>query len=421
MADLWQIIRAFSATRWHTRKGLSRAAFLSWQEREVERWLRQDVSQVRFYHGQSGPLSALPIIDKATVMQDFGAFNRGEISAQTGWAHFETDGRIGNLSVGASTGTSGNRALYVITPQERNRWLGTILAKALPRFPLQAERVAVILPQSSALYETAAQANRLKLGFFDLREGLESWLDRLRTFDPTCIVGPPRILRVLAECDAPLRPRILYAGAETLDPVDQDVIEARFGVRLGQIYMATEGLFGVTCPHGTLHLAEDTVKFEFETAGEGLVNPLISSFRRQYQIMARYRMNDLLRLSPQPCACGSPLQAVSEIVGRMDDMFVFEKSGAQPVHVTPDILRNAVLDADRGIDDFRIRRTGEHKVSLELPLHCSHEQLDRAHRALERTLRSRCPQINLSSSRHKLRPDPQRKLRRVENQWRADT
>ncbi|TIU20141.1 MAG: CoF synthetase, partial [Mesorhizobium sp.] len=109
--------------------------------------------------------------------------------------------------------------------------------------------------------------------------------------------------------------------AETLDPVDRPVIEGFFRLPLDQIYMATEGLFAVTCRQGGLHLAEDSVFFEFEPAGEGLVTPLVTAFRRQTQIMARYRMNDLLRLSDQPCRCGSPLRCVDEIVGRIDDVF----------------------------------------------------------------------------------------------------
>ena len=86
--------------------------------------------------------------------------------------------------------------------------------------------------------------------------------------------------------------------------------------------MATEGLLGTSCAHGTLHLAEDAVHFELEpVAGGDLVSPIISNFTRETQIMARYRMNDLLRLKPEGCACGSPLRAIAEVAGRSDDIF----------------------------------------------------------------------------------------------------
>ncbi|NVO56461.1 CoF synthetase [Rhodobacteraceae bacterium B1Z28] len=419
MSDLWHIARAFASTRYRTRQSLSRADFLNWQDRALRRWLQRDVPKTRYYSSAASRLDTLPIVDKAQMMADFGAFNLVGISAPVGWQHFETSGTIGDISVGASTGTSGNRALYVITPQERLRWLGTILAKALPRFPFQAERVAVILPQSSSLYDTAARANRLELAFFDLKEGMERWSNRLAAFDPTCLVGPPRILRALAEEDIGLTPRIVYSSAETLDPVDRQVIEAGFALKLGQIYMATEGLFGVSCPHGNIHLAEDTTKFEFEPAGDGLVNPIVSCFQRQYQIMARYRMNDLLRLMPEPCRCGSPLQAVREIVGRMDDVFVFD-ADTKPIYFTPDVLRNAVLDADRSIDDFRILRVAERRIELVLPERSKPEQLQTSKAALERLIQARCKGITVSARTAQLYPDNHRKLRRVENQWQAD-
>lgn len=420
MSDLWQIACAFASTRYRTRKSLSRTEFLSWQDRAVRRWLQMDVRKARFYASVVPQLEALPIVDKAQIMADFGAFNLGGISAPVGWQHFETSGLIGDISVGASTGTSGNRALYLITQQERMRWLGTILAKALPWFPFQAERVAVILPQSSSLYDAAAQTNRLELAFFDLKEGLESWSTRLAAFNPTCLVGPPRILRALVEEEIGLAPRIVFSSAETLDPVDRRVIEAGFAVKLGQIYMATEGLFGVSCAYGNIHLAEDTTKFEFEPAADGLVNPIVTCFQRQYQIMARYRMNDLLRLMPEPCPCGSPLQAVSEVVGRMDDMFVFDEE-AKPIYFTPDVLRNAVLDADRSIDDFRILRVAERQIELVLPECSTPEQLQISKAALERVIQTRCGGITVSARTARLRPDNHRKLRRVENQWRAES
>ncbi len=418
MYDLWHVGRSLASTRMRTRSGLSRTAFEAWQARKVQRWLQRDVPKVRQYASGAAELRDLPIMNKATMMADFGAFNLMNVSADQGWRCFEDGGTFGKISVGASTGTSGNRALYMITPQERLRWLGVILAKALPRFPLQPERVAVILPQSSALYDTAARARQLKLAFFDLTDGMETWSQRLEKFDPTCVVGPPRVLRALAEANLKLRPRILYSGAETLDPVDRDIIEAAFCVPLGQIYMATEGLFAVSCPHGALHLAEDAVFFEFEPAENGLVNPIVSCFQRRFQIMARYRMNDLLRLADTPCSCGSPLRVVDEVVGRMDDLFVFSREG-QPICFTPDVLRSTVLDTDRQIDDFRIRRIAENQVELVLPNASHQNQIEKSRHALETLMRIRCPDVSVSARTEDLQPDGNRKLRRVENRWRS--
>jgi putative adenylate-forming enzyme len=193
--------------------------------------------------------------------------------------------------------------------------------------------------------------------------------------------------------------------------VDRPIIETAFGMRLDQIYMATEGLLAVTCRAGTLHLAEDSIYFEFEPVGADLVSPLISCFRRQTQIMARYRMNDLLRLSDQPCSCGSPLRAVDEIVGRMDDCFHLP-GPAGGILVTPDILRNAVLRADPTITDFRIRQTASDHVELVLAPDATNSAA--AAEALAVALKACGADARVSLLQAALPVDFSRKLRRVE-------
>lgn len=406
-------IPAFAGTLWHSRTSLSRDAFEAWQSRRLHRWLRRDLPRVAFYSNAPPRLADLPVIDKATVMARFEDFNRGQITANQGWAAFENGGRIGDIFIGASTGTSGNRALYAITGAERYRWLGAMLARTVPRFLWQRERVAVILPQGSALYDGANRSRALTLRFYDLRDGAEAWTDDLRGFAPTTIVAPPRMLRHLADTTPGLAPRRLYAGAETLDPVDRAVIEARFGLRLGQIYMATEGLFATSCAHGGLHLAEDLNHFELEPVEDGLVSPIVTGFCRRFQIMARYRMNDLLRLSSSPCPCGSPLRTVAEVVGRMDDLFRLPAQTGPRV-VTPDVMRNAVLDAARAITDFRIWQTAPNTVQLVLHPRLATADADAARDALAALFARRGLSPEVTLVRDRLDLDTGRKLRRVE-------
>jgi len=391
---------------------MSRAGFERWQARQLRRWLRDDLRQVAFYAGARPELAVLPVIDKALVMSRFQDFNQGRITAATAWQALASTRQIGDVSIGTSTGTSGNRMLYAVTPAERYRWLGTMLGKALPGFLVARERIAVILPQDSALYQSANMA-RLRLRFYDLREGVEAWGQDLAAFAPTTIIAPPRLLRHLAETGLPLAPRRVFAGGETLDPVDRAVIEARFGLTLGQIYMATEGLFAVSCAEGCLHLAEDANHFEFNPVGDGLVSPLVTGFRRSFQVMARYRMNDVLRLSDEPCACGSPLRVVAEVVGRMDDAFAFGD-----VLVTPDVLRNAVLDAARGIDDFRVQRVGSVQVVLVLKPDVPEAEAAAAQHALSAVFARRGLGVKVTLQRDALTLDTGRKLRRVESIWR---
>lgn len=351
-------------------------------------------------------------------MARFEDFNIGQITAKAGWHAYETTGEIDGVNIGASTGTSGNRSLYAITKAERFRWLGTILAKTIPGFLFRTERVAILLPQVSVLYEAANQTSRIKLQFFDLHQSPEHWLPTLKRFDPTTIIAPPRVLRHISNHREHLSPKRIYAGAETLDPVDRKIIENRFSLPLGEIYMASEGLFGVTCKYGTMHLVEDANHFEFEPVENGLVSPLITSFQRRFQIMARYQMNDLLRLSTKRCPCGSPLQGVDEVVGRMDDCFLFRQPGGQDTLITPDILRNTVLGTSREITDFRIRRKEINKIVLTLHPTLPQQVAQAARVALEHQFAHYGLRPEIILRRDELKYQPGRKLRRVENCFR---
>ena len=416
MNGLAEAIGSFALTRWVSRK--TRPDFERWQATALRRWLDHDLPLAPFYGQAPRQLGDLAITDKALLMANFERFNIGGVSARDAWAAASADGRLGDLTVGAltvgaSTGTSGNRGLFVISEAERYRWLGAILAKAAPDLIWRGMRVAVILPQNTGLYDSARKSRLIRLAFFDLTLGPESWRADLEAFDPTVIIAPPKMLRHFASAGFRLAPRRVFSAAETLDPVDRPVIENFFRLPLDQIYMATEGLFAVTCRQGGLHLAEDSVFFEFEPAGDGLVAPLVTAFRRQTQIMARYRMNDLLRLSERPCRCGSPLRCVDEIAGRMDDVFRLASAEGE-ILLTPDILRNAVLKADRRIDDFRLIQTAPDAIELRLTPDLADEAATAAHQAVRTLLAARKATATVNLVRTPLPLETGRKLRRVE-------
>lgn len=309
-----------------------------------------------------------PAIDKAELLAKFARMNVAGLSAAELRALLaEGCERHGNYVIGQSTGTSGNRGYYLISDAERFVWLGTILAKTLPDALWRRHRVALALPGLSSLYRSATSGSRISLGFFDLAQGIESWEGDLARFAPDTIVAPPKVLRWLAE-----RGRLggaqCFSGAEVLDPLDRQIIEAATGRKLREIYMATEGLFGVGCTYGVLHLAEDVVHFQWERpVRESLLQaPIVTDFTRRSQALIRYRMNDLLELDERPCFCGSAFQAVRRIEGRADDIFRLRAADGGEIMVTPDVLRNAIVDSDPAIQDFRVTQIGPAAIEIAL-------------------------------------------------------
>src|SRR5690606_21157027 len=122
------------------------------------------------------------------LMESYDRYNALRLTAAQGWAIFE--GRAAQPPghfVGASTGTTGNRGLYVVSDAERYEWLGVLLAKALPRFPFETARIALVLPLNSALYR-AANLPGLSLRFFDLHDGLDRLLPQVAAYAPDTVI-----------------------------------------------------------------------------------------------------------------------------------------------------------------------------------------------------------------------------------------
>jgi putative adenylate-forming enzyme len=407
--------RAFARVRWLQWRLRTRGDVERLHEVRLARMMREVVAPSPFYRDLGvARFHDLPVMDKATLLANFERLNQPgltveRVRAAIGAGEDHLDGYV----IGQSTGTSGNRGYYVISDAERFVWLGTILAKTLPDALWRRHRVALAMPGLSSLYRSASTGSRISLGFFDLALGVDSWVDRLVAFAPDTIVAPPKVLRRLAE-RRQLGAAHIFSGAEVLDPLDRAAIESATGRRVREIYMATEGLFGVGCPDGTLHLAEDAVHFEWEKVGNGpLSNPLITDFTRKVQVMVRYRMNDLLELADTPCPCGSPLQAVARIDGRQDD--AFELAGRM---VTPDVMRNAVVDADRTITDFRIVQSGPETVEIALDPALDAEVDDKV-RASVTALFARLGIADIAIAvKRGLSLPFDRKLRRVRREWR---
>jgi len=395
----------------------SRERILRYQNRHCARLTSYARSEIPFYHDAGPAFTDLPMIDKAVQQSRFEAFNRPGITLDEVTGALQS-GRetVRGYFVGQSTGTSGNRSRFVISPAERFIWLGTIVAKALPEALFRRRRVALALPGLSALYQSAQSGSRISLAYFDLALGVQAWRADLRRFAPDAIVAPPKVLRLLAE-DGSLAGVQAFSGAEVLDPLDRALIERATGRPLREIYMATEGLFGVACRRGTLHLAEDVVRFEWERVpGSHLVSPIVTDLVRRVQPMLRYRMNDLLELSNEPCPCGSAFQAVARVHGRMDDVFEFQTPRGSVV-ATPDILRNAVVDADPRITDFRITQACDGHVIVALDALLPEAVHETARDAVERALHRLGVSVRVESVRG-IVPRLDRKLRRVERECR---
>ncbi|HVF59213.1 MAG TPA: F390 synthetase-related protein [Thermoanaerobaculia bacterium] len=369
--DLARILAAYAGSRLFLRRVRTRDRLERWQRRRLRRALRHARKSFPFYRDvPAGGLEAFPVLDKAAWLAAFRELNApgleleecrriaAEAERSRDFSRLE-----GDLAVGLSTGTSGRQGVFLASPQERAKWAGVMLAKALPGRRLgENARIALFLRAGSPLYSTLA-TGRIRFRYFDLRRPLAELMPEVESFDPTVLAAPPQILRLLSAALAARRlrlaPRRVYSIAEVLDPHDEASIGAAFSLPVHQIYQASEGFLGITCEAGRIHLNEDllVVEKEYLDRATGRFVPVITDLHRRTQAILRFRLGDVLVESREPCPCGSPFLAVDRIEGRFDDVLALPSAnGPSDGRLSPlfaDYVTRAVLGASPAIADFR--------------------------------------------------------------------
>jgi putative adenylate-forming enzyme len=429
---------------WLTRHGrhfATRRELETWQDQQVRKRIRWTMAHSPFYaaHFRGRDLAdwrRFPTIDKAAMMANFDTLNTRGVTRDAAMAvaleaerSRDFSPMIGDLTVGLSSGTSGNRGLFLVSPAERAAWAGTILGKILPGSLLNKHRIAFFLRANSNLYTTVS-GRRVRFEFFDLLDALDRHVERLNAFKPTSLVAPPSMLRFLAEAQAAGRLRIapekIVSVAEVLDPLDEAFISRTFDQRVHQVYQCTEGFLAATCAHGTLHLNEDlvVVQRELVDAATGKFSPVITDFTRTTQPIFRYRLNDLLTERDEPCPCGSVFAAIAQIEGRCDDVFYLPAAeGSRLIPVFPDFIRRAVITASPDIQEYAALQHGPTELELALRVpedrrEAAEAHVSRALWALLDPLGTKRPTVTFSA--YDQAPGLT-KLRRVERRFQPET
>ncbi|MFN8465179.1 MAG: F390 synthetase-related protein [Caldilineaceae bacterium] len=323
----------------------------------------------------------LPTVDKAAMMANFSGFNTHGITAETALSvalaaeqSRDFTPTVEGLTVGLSSGTSGHRGLFLVSPAEQAMWAGVILARALHTVRPVRTRVAFFLRSHSNIYQQADGA-LLRLRYFDLMAPLPESIAILNWYRPHILVGPPSLLGFLADAHSSgelhIRPQRLISVAEVLEPQDEARLVEAFDAPVHQVYQCTEGLLAVSCPQGSLHIQEDIVALQSEPLDGGRVTPIVTDLWRRTQPIIRYRLNDVLQLGG-PCPCGSSFRTIARIEGRCDDVCYFlpHDSAAQGTRrpFFPDTIRRMILLAGGGIVDYQAvqERDGQLLVHLAL-------------------------------------------------------
>lgn len=204
----------------------------------------------------------------------------------------------------------------------------------------------------------------------------------LQEFRPDVVTGYPSVLAALADEQRDGRftmsPALVFTGSEQLLPSAQAAITEAWG-RPYDLYAATEpgGLLAWECrEHAGLHLREDDLFVEAVDGddrpvpdGQPSVAILVTSWVNRALPLIRYRIDDGVTLTSEPCRCGRAGRRIAALSGRREDVVQLHGPAGETVPVRfvefleaveqrPEVARFQVVQRADGITVSVVARQG---------------------------------------------------------------
>lgn len=316
------------------------------------------------------PFEQWPIINKTIMMTHFDDINTVKINKAEAF-HLALQAEetrdfsslLNGIAIGLSSGTSGQRGLFLASPRERDAWAGIILAKVLPNGFKSKESIALFLRANSPLYSTVNKSAKIQFHFFDLMQDFEEHIQRLNRLQPTILCAPASVLKWLAQQKhlLKIKPKRIFSAAEVLDSYDEKCISSAFKQPIGQIYQCTEGFLAASNAQNQLILNEEYLIIEKEWLDEHRFVPIITDLLRSSQPIIRYRLDDVLIAKPLKTA----LTELSSIEGRYGDI-CYGKQGQRLIPIFADTLRQTMATSPVAFDDYRICQQSELEFTIQV-------------------------------------------------------
>ena len=324
------------------------------------------------YANRNQDLKAYPVINKSIFMENFDRINTLGIKSDEAYSiaiRAETsrdfEPMINGVTIGLSSGTSGNRGLFLATEAERAIWVACVLDRVIG-FSLRKRSVAFFLRANSNLYNSV-KSKILRFEFFDLLESLDDQIPKLNDLKPTILVAQPSMLIELAKKkesgELLINPDKIISVAEVLYPEDALYLKKIFNQTIHQVYQCTEGLLATTCEYGTLQFNEDflVIEKQFIDSDCKRFHPIITDLMRTTQPIVRYELNDIIH-EKNDCPCGAI--GIEKIEGRSDDILVFNSLDDSQIKIFPDFFRKAIIMASKSINDYTLVQSSMNELRL---------------------------------------------------------
>ncbi|MDX2082526.1 MAG: hypothetical protein SFV53_00860 [Rickettsiales bacterium] len=426
MTDILIILFHFFKARYLAQAFKTRQELEIWQKKKIAFFIKNNLSNSLFYQKYLGKnLSEFPLINKKLMIENFDQINTQNLKIDQVLAIAKQAEKtrnflpmIGEISVGLSSGTSGQTGIFIAKKSERLKWAGIMLAKALPQNILKKYKIAFFLRANNNLYETLKKNRLIEFNFFDLSKNFSQHLENLDRYQPNILVAPSTILKYIALAQEQkkinINPEKIFAAAEVLEEFDQKFIEEIFKQKLQQIYQCCEGFLAITDAKGNLRLNEEYLHIEKEWLDKksGRFVPIITDFNRVSQPVIRYRLDDVLI---EDFSINSPFTYLKKIEGRFDDICYLKNQNGESTPLFADILRNIFATNLNNFDEYKIIQNSISEFEIQIKPEINESDKTLIYKAWQSfCFEQKCQMPNLIFSKYQ-QPKFDQKLKRIEN------
>ena len=356
-------------TKFMYRNNMSKLQKIRWRK------LLKNIKHSEFYKDHIGqPFESFPVIEKKEFMKNFDSINTRNISYKNAVevalkAEKTRDFKpcIDKITVGLSTGTSGNKSIFLASEKERAYWTASIIDRVIG-WSFKRRKIAFFLRSNSNLYESV-NSKFIDFNFFDLLEPNQVNLKRLEQLNPHILVAQSSMLLVIAKAiqkkSLKIHPKKIISVAEVLYKEDAVYLEGIFHQKIHQVYQCNEGFLAHTCEEGVLHFNEDFLIIEKQYIDDQKKRfyPIITDLKRTTQPVIRYKLDDII-LEKSDCNSKFSATAIEMIEGRSDDVLKLLNSDGEKVLVFPDFIRRAIVFSDENIINYSVTQKEAHQINL---------------------------------------------------------
>ncbi len=348
------------------------------QERELQALLKLAQERCPFHEPRLPPqgvasaaaLEELPVMYKRDLAESFDQLTTDRRLTMSGIArHLQAESGpdpllLGEYRVLASGGTSGI-ATYV--PFDRLSWQRVLAAYVTlasshgfgPRMPPRRRMAQITAGGALHMTNRMATSNRspayatLRL---DLTAPVSELARALQSFRPDFLSGYPSVIAALAEEQRAGRldiaPQWVFCSSEQFLPSARASMREVWGIEPFDLYATTEtgGVLAFECAaHEGLHIREDSCIVEAVDDDDLPVGDrepasglLVTSWLNRTLPLIRYRLDDEMTLTSEPCRCGRESKRIVKLSGRAEDTIRLVNADGRAILVHPNVFEETI-------------------------------------------------------------------------------